>query len=70
MPRLADLCPGEANTEARDAFIIADAARTIGFDDDLAGEAPAPPTGCAARSPGSTPPWNGSWASGSSTRPS
>lgn len=60
MRRIADLSPGEAKTDARDAFIIADAARamphtlramdgedetiakleiTVGFDDDLAGEA-------------------------------
>jgi transposase len=58
MRRIADLYPGRAKTDAaRDAFIIADAARSlpqvdvgddalaelevlVGFDDDLAGEAP------------------------------
>ncbi|MFE4667716.1 IS110 family transposase [Streptomyces sp. NPDC056716] len=60
MRRIADLYPGEAKTDGRDAFVIADAARvmphtlrsvdpedetiaelemTVGFDDDLAGEA-------------------------------
>jgi len=60
MRRIADLYPGEAKTDARDAFVIADAAlvmphtlrsveledetiagleMTVGFDDDLAGEA-------------------------------
>jgi transposase len=29
MRRIADLCPGEAKTDARDAFIIADAARAM-----------------------------------------
>lgn len=29
MRRIADLCPGEAKTDARDAFIIADAARVM-----------------------------------------
>lgn len=29
MRRIADLCPGEAKTDARDAFIIADAARSM-----------------------------------------
>jgi hypothetical protein len=29
MRRIADLYPGEAKTDARDAFIIADAARTM-----------------------------------------
>ncbi|QEU97025.1 IS110 family transposase [Streptomyces kanamyceticus] len=54
MRRIADLYPGEAKTDAKDAFIIADAARAmphtlraidgkdetiVGFDDDLADEA-------------------------------
>lgn len=29
MRRIADLCPGEAKTDAKDAFIIADAARAM-----------------------------------------
>jgi transposase len=29
MRRIADLCPGEAKTDARDAFVIADAARSM-----------------------------------------
>ncbi|MFJ4866908.1 transposase [Streptomyces sp. NPDC088748] len=29
MRRIADLCPGEAKTDARDAFVIADAARAM-----------------------------------------
>ena len=33
MRRLADLHPGTAKTDARDAYVIADAARTIGHND-------------------------------------
>ena len=44
MRRIADLHPGAAKTDARDAFVIADAALAelqvlVGYDDDLAGEA-------------------------------
>lgn len=45
MRRIADLYPGEAKTDAKDAFIdgedetIAELKMIVGFDDDLAGEA-------------------------------
>lgn len=48
MRRIADLCPGEAKTDARDAFIIADAARSM----------PAGPTSssrCSATEPSTNP---------------
>lgn len=82
MRRIADLYPGEAKTDAKDAAVIADAARAMphtlrslgladestaeltvltGVDQDLAAARPAaPPTGYAACSLSSTPPWNAS----------
>jgi hypothetical protein len=85
MRRIADL--GRAKTDARDAFVIADAARSlphtlrpvgvgglaelevlVGFDDDLAGEAPGSATGYGACSPASTPPSNTLSARGSRIR--
>lgn len=64
MRRAADLHPGEAKTDARDAFVIAETARSLPHtlravdrDDETLAELTML-TGCAACSPRSIPPWS------------
>lgn len=69
MRRIADLYPGEAKTDAKDAAVIADAARTMPHTLRSSASTrtspprpPARPTGYAACSPSSTPTSNASSA--------
>ena len=56
MRRIADLYPGEAKTDARDAYVIADAGRTCRTP--FAGSAPRSTPPSSSRSwPGTTPTW-------------
>lgn len=78
MRRIADLYSGEAKTDAKDAFIIADAAHTLRISTtrrspsrrwSSASKSPACPTGFAACLHRSTRIWNRSWARACNTRP-
>ena len=59
MRRIADLYPGEGKTDARDAYVIADAARTLPHALRRAGRRSRPPSSWPCW-PGTTPTWRSS----------
>jgi hypothetical protein len=90
MRRASELYPGEAKTDRRDSFVLADTARTHarrlhwlelgdetleqlrvlgGYDDDLAHDVNAPPTGSGTCCSRSARRWSGCSAPGSITPP-